>query len=204
MSSSMIEFIVLAAIALFIGWRLYMTLGQDDGPPEGRTRTTEAPLKRKESPASTSGGEIVDIRPTFTGPNAAGLEEIYSADNSFDPRAFMQGARAAYEMIVAAFARGDRDTLKPMLDTDVYDAWDRVIAKREIDGSQGMDLLRIRKAEMTDTSVDDVGMARIIVQFEAELGDGENTARAQELWTFMRQTRSDDPNWLLDDVDTVD
>lgn len=204
MSSQMIEFVVLAAIALFVGWRLYITLGQDSGPPEGRSRTTEAPLKRQPDTTGTQSADILPIRPQFTGVNAAGLEDIYNADNSFDPSTFMQGARAAYEMIVAAFARGDRNMLKPMLDDDVYEAWDAVITQREQDGTHGMELLRIRKAELTDASLADDGMARIIVQFTAELGDGENTARASELWTFMRQTRVDDPNWILDDVDTVD
>lgn len=204
MSSSMIEFIVLAAIAVFIGWRLYITLGQDNGPPDGQTRQPPSPLRQSPDAALQNGGDVVPIRPNFTGPNAAGLEAIYNADNSFDPRTFMQGARAAYEMIVAAFARGDREALKPMLDTDVYEAWDAVISAREKTGEQGMELLRIRKAELTDASLDDDGMARITVEFAAELGDGERTARSDELWTFMRQADSDDPNWLLDDVDTAD
>jgi predicted lipid-binding transport protein (Tim44 family) len=50
----------------------------------------------------------------------------------------------------------------------------------------------------------DDGMARVVVHYESELGDGETTQRASELWTFMRQTSKSDPNWLLDDVDTAD
>lgn len=204
MSSSMIEFLLLAGIAAFVGWRLYVTLGQDDGPPEGRSRMpTPAPSP---TPANTapSGGEVVPLRPSFTGPAAAGMEAIYEVDSSFDPRTFMQGARSAYEMIVAAFARGDRDVLKPLLDTDVYEAWDAAIAEREQTGAEGMQLLRIRKAEITDASLAEDGMARVTVLYESELGDGETTTKASELWTFMRQTSSSDPNWLLDDVDTAD
>lgn len=204
MTSSVIEFFVLAAIALFIGWRLYITLGQDDGPPEGRSRDPRARRQHTPPLREPRNADIVPMRPTFTGPNAAGLEAIHAADSSFNPNEFMRGARAAYEMIVAAFARGDRKALKPMLDTDVYEAWDAAISARETSGDQGMELLRLRKAEITDATLDETGMARVTVQFEAELGDGENTARSHELWTFMRQTSSSDPNWLLDDVDTVD
>ena len=204
MTSSMVEFLLLAAIALFIGWRLYVTLGQDDGPPEGRSRTPASPIKRTGETAESSRGEVVDIKPTFTGPAAAGLEAIHAADPGFRPREFMQGARAAYEMIVAAFARGDRDTLKPLLDTDVYEAWDAAIAEREANGREGMSLLRIRKAELAEASLDAAGMARVAVLFESDLGDGDATVRAKELWTFMRQTASSDPNWLLDDVDIAD
>ncbi len=200
----MIEFILLAGIALFIGWRLFVTLGQDEGPPAGRARPQAQPTAGTNPANTNTAGEVVELRPSFTGPAAAGLEDIYKADSNFDPRGFIQGARTAYEIIVEAFGRGDRAALKPMLDTDVYEAWDAAIAEREATGAEGMQLLRIRKSEITDASLADDGMARVTVQYESELGDGEHTTRANELWTFMRQTRSDDPNWILDDVDTAD
>ncbi len=204
MSSSMIEFILLAGIALFVGWRLFVTLGQDQGPPEGRSRVpTPTPTPNQDNSAP-AGADVVPLRPSFTGPGAAGMEAIHGADPSFDPRAFMQGARSAYEMIVGAFARGDREALKPLLDTDVYEAWDAAITDREIAGTEGMQLLRVRKAEISDASLAEDGMARVTVHYESELGDGESTVKASELWTFMRQTSSDDPNWILDDVDTAD
>ena len=204
MSSSMIEFILLAAIALFIGWRLFVTLGQDDGPPEGRSRAPTPGPRPAPSQRADEAADVVDLRPNFTGPAAAGLEAIHGADPDFDPRTFMGGARAAYEMIVGAYGRGDREALKPWLDTDVYEAWDAAIAAREAAGEEGLQLLRIRKAEITDASLDETGMARVTVHYESELGDGETMTKASEIWTFMRQTRSDDPNWLLDDVDTAD
>ncbi|MFN3213302.1 MAG: Tim44/TimA family putative adaptor protein [Henriciella sp.] len=204
MSSSMIEFLVLAGIALFVGWRLFVTLGQDEGPPEGRGRMPSPAPTPTPSTSAPTGGDVVQLRPSFTGPAAAGMEAIFEADGNFDPRAFMQGARSAYEMIVGAFARGDRGALKPLLDTDVYEAWDAAITERESTGAEGMQLLRVRKAEITDASLASDGMARVTVLYESELGDGETTSKASELWTFMRQTSSDDPNWILDDVDTAD
>ena len=200
----MIEFLVLAGIALFVGWRLFVTLGQDEGPPEGRGRMPSPAPNPTPTTTAPTGGDVVPLRPSFTGPAAAGMEAIYEADGNFEPRGFMQGARAAYEMIVAAFARGDRAALKPLLDTDVYEAWDAAITEREATGAEGMQLLRIRKTEITDASLASDGMARVTVLYESELGDGETTTKASELWTFMRQTSSDDPNWILDDVDTAD
>ena len=199
MSQAMIEVLLLAGIALFIGWRLYVTLGQDDGPPEGRERVKAAPKPEASTPAENN---VYDMKPNFSGPGADGLEAIYQADNSFDPRTFIQGARGAYEIIVAAFARGDRNALKPMLDTDVYEAWDAAIADREASNAASFELLRIRSADITDASLDDAGVARVVVEFKAELGDGENTTRSDEFWTFMRSVNSSDPNWILDDVDT--
>ena len=204
MSSSMIEFIVLAAIAVFIGWRLYTALGQDDGPPDGRSRAPTQPPSPAPDTAVRPQPSSGELRPAFTGPAAAGLEAIYHADSSFNPETFIGGARQAYEMLVTAFGKGDKDTLKRYLDTDVYEAWDAAISERETTGAEGMELLRLRAADIDDASLADDGTARVTVKFEAELGDGQQTVKAKELWTFMRQTKSSDPNWLLDDVDTVD
>lgn len=195
----MIEVLLLAGIALFIGWRLYVTLGQDDGPPEGRERVRVAPKPEQTTPQTDN---VYDLKPNFIGPAADGLEAIHNADNSFDPRTFIQGARGAYEIIVGAFARGDRAALKPMLDTDVYEAWDAAITEREQTNAAGFELLRLRNAEIAEASLDDQRVARVVVEFQAELGDGEITSRSDEFWTFMRNVDSSDPNWILDDVDT--
>ncbi|WOR14844.1 Tim44/TimA family putative adaptor protein [Hyphomonas sp. FCG-A18] len=201
MSQAMIEVLLLAGIAIFIGWRLYVTLGQDQGPPEGRPRGPQAePMPQ--APTEKPTDNVTDLRPSFTGPAASGLEAIYEADQSFNPRTFVQGAKGAYEIIVGAFARGDRDALKPMLDTDVYEAWDAAIAEREANNSPAFELLRLRSAEITEASLDDARIARVTVEFQAELGDGETTSRSDEFWTFMRSVDSNDPNWILDDVDT--
>lgn len=200
MSSSIIELALLAAIAAFVGWRLYTTLGSDNGAPDGRARS-EAPSPR---PVNETARQKPDgaLRPAFTGPAAAGLEAIHGTDPSFNPHEFLQGARGAYEMLANAFARGDRDTLKPWLDTDVYEAWDAVITEREKTGGEAPQLLRIRHSEIEEARLDD-DMARITVRFEAELGEGDMTRKSEEYWTFMRSTASDDPNWLLDDVDVA-
>ena len=200
MSSSMIELVLLAAIAGFVGWRLYSTLGSDSGAPDGRTRTTNP-----EKPAAKPGPKPVDNGDTtidFIGPAAAGLSEIHKADRSFVPREFLIGAKSAYEMIVTSFAKGDRAALRPWLDDDVYEAWDKVIAEREVSGVEAPQLLRIKKADIEDASLRD-HMARVTVRFESELGDGERMLVAKELWTFMRDVRAEDPNWLLDDVDAA-
>lgn len=201
----MIEILVLAAIALFVLSRLYVALGRDDGPPDGRQRPApgqmreQRPLQPSEA-ADTSTPD--EPEPHFTGPGASGLEAIYGADNTFRPGQFLRGARSAYEMIVQAFADGDRETLRPLLDDDVYEAWDSAIAERETSGAQPWRLLRIRSAEIEDAELDG-NMARVIVRYRSELGDGERTRSADESWTFKRDVTSGDPNWLLDDVDSA-
>lgn len=203
MSNPVIEVLILAAVALFVLWRLYVALGRggDERPmqrpapaPEQRERTSEAPAP---SPRRN------DMeRPIFTGPAAAGLEDIYNADRSFTSEDFLRGAKAAYSMIVAAYARGDRAALRPLLDDDVYEAWDAAIKAREASGDRPFELLRIKRAEIERAELDS-GIARVWVRYEAELGDGEITRTAKEIWTFKREVASTDPNWLLDDVDVA-
>ena len=198
MSSSIIELALLAAIAAFVGWRLYTTLGSDNGAPDGRARS-EAPQPRPVNETQNTQPEPA-LRPAFTGPAAAGLEAIHATDASFNPREFLQGARYAYEMLANAYARGDRETLKPWLDTDVYEAWDAAITERERTGAEAPQLLRIRHSEIDEASLTG-SIARVTVRIEADLGEGDLQRKSEEYWTFMRDTQSDDPNWLLDDVD---
>ncbi|MEM6946753.1 MAG: Tim44/TimA family putative adaptor protein [Pseudomonadota bacterium] len=201
----MTEVLILAAFALFVLSRLYVALGRDDGPPNGTTRgeagtPQPAPAQADARQLPSASAIEPDIEPSFTGPAAGGLEEVYRADRSFNPRAFLQGARSAYEMIVGAFADGDRQALRPLLDDDVYEAWDAAITERETTGADPWRLLRIKITEIEAAEVEE-GMARVMVRYEAELGDGEKTRLAKEIWTFKRETASSDPNWLLDDVE---
>lgn len=204
MSNPVIEVLILAAVALFVLWRLYVALGRggDDRPMQ---RPAPAPEQRGNAPetAAPAPRRIEAERPVFTGPAAGGLEDIYNADRSFTAEDFLRGAKAAYQMIVAAYARGDRSALRPLLDDDVYEAWDKAISERDASGGRAFELLRIKRAEIERAELDALGIARISVRYEADLGDGETTRTAREIWTFKREVASTDPNWLLDDVDVA-
>lgn len=194
----MVEVLILAAIALFVLSRLYVALGRDDGPPEGRGRGSNASLATEPSVADEGGA--AEERPVFSSGGIPGLEDIHRADPGFEPRGFLQGARSAYEMIVEAFAEGDRRTLKPLLDDDVYAAWNQAISDREQSGEEPMRLLRLKKAEIEYGDLNG-RIARVWVRYESDLGDGERTRTAKEIWVFKRNVDSADPNWLLDDVE---
>ena len=177
MSSSMIELLLLTAIAVFVGWRLYTTLGSDAGPPEGRARDQKPAVGNK--PATPARENPAGLRPAFTGPAASGLEAIHSADSSFNPKEFLSGARSAYEMLVKAFAEGDRETLGQWLDTDVYEAWDAAIAEREKTGAEAPQLLRLKRSEIDAADLDAGGTARVTVRFQSELGMGDMTRTSE-------------------------
>jgi predicted lipid-binding transport protein (Tim44 family) len=190
----LIEILVLAFIAGFVLFRLYTTLGRRTG--------AERPAEPRPAPAQ---GELPPERPTqapFAGAGAAGqasegLMAIVRADPNFDSEQFVSGARVAYDMIVGAFARGDRETLGGLLTPRVFDSYVSAIKAREEKGEAGPELVRLKSAEIIDADLQG-DTARVTVRFEAELAEGAHGVRdAREKWTFERDVRADDPNWRL-------
>ena len=199
-----IDLIILAAIAVFVISRLYAVLGQKTGAEPRARQLREAPVRAAEQADETAAEQDTrKLRPAFTGPAAAGMEAIASEDASFSPDDFLRGARKAYELIVTAFAEGDRDALRALVDQDVFEVYSDAISARERDATEPMKLMRVRQARIVEASVDASHMGRVLVSFESDLSDGENLRQAKEIWTFKRPLRSEDPNWLLDEVATA-
>lgn len=139
-----------------------------------------------------------------------GLRAVNDADPSFDPKGFVEGAKMAYEMIVMAYADGDRRTLKNLLSREVFDGFVAEIAKREQRNEKiqssfvGIDKAEIVSAEMKGSE------SHVTLRIVSELisatrdsagividGDPETVAPVTDVWTFARDTRSKDPNWKL-------
>lgn len=146
-----------------------------------------------------------------------GLLQIARFDRAFDPEAFVTGARRAYEMIVTAFAEGDRKSLKNLLSREVYDGFVAAIQEREARGEQiDQQFVGIRKAEITGAEVMG-GMASVTMRFVSELitathdragtiiaGDPQKVSDVTDVWTFVRDVSSrkalDNLNWKLDET----
>ncbi|CDZ30014.1 Import inner membrane translocase subunit Tim44 [Neorhizobium galegae bv. officinalis] len=143
-------------------------------------------------------------------PLNAALREVVKSDPSFRPREFLNGARMAYEMIVMAFADGDRKTLKGLLSKEVFDGFDAAITDRESRGEVVKStFVGIDKADITHAAVKDAE-EQITVRIVSQLisatydkagalidGDQETVAEVTDIWTFARDIRSRDPNWRL-------
>jgi predicted lipid-binding transport protein (Tim44 family) len=195
-----IEVLIVAAVAGFVLTRLYGVLGKrsDDDP-------AQTPMRAPTPNQTADRPEAADPRPirmAYHGPAAGGLEAIKNADPSFDPEAFLSGARSAYDLIVAAYADGDRDTLKQFLTPAVYEAYDQTLSARETSGVEPFRLLRIKSADISTANIDAVE-AEITVNFSADLSNGEEARTVKELWTFERPVNSADPNWRLCAVEPV-
>lgn len=139
-----------------------------------------------------------------------GLRDIRDVDSSFEPKPFVDGARTAYEMIIKAFADGDRATLKDLLSREVYDGFVAAISDRETRGEK----VETSFVGFNESSVVAAGMrgseANLTLRFVTQIisatrdpngnvvdGDPDHVAEVVDVWTFARDTRSKDPNWKL-------
>lgn len=192
MNQGFIEIGVLAFIAGFVLFRLYVTLGRRTGAerPEPRPQPVGAPLSRAEP------GLTPQVAPSGPTQGGEGLMAIVRADPNFDVDHFLTGARGAYELIIGAYAKSDVEALRNLLTPRVFESYSAAIAARGKD-DPGPELVRLKSAEMTEANLTG-SVARVTVKFEAELAEGAVSVRdAREKWTFERDVRSNDPNWRL-------
>lgn len=222
-----VEIVILAMIAAFLGLRLYSVLGRraehEEEPIAGRfdprrggagAPRVAAPQKAEDAapggPANVRQREMPAVPPAVE----RGLREIAAADRRFDAFAFVEGARAAYRMILEAFWKGDRAELRQLCDSDVYESFSAAIDAREAAG-ETLDnrLIRIEDSTITAAGVEG-GVARITVRIRSDIAavtrDAEGTViagslddaiEAVDIWTFRRDVNSADPDWLLDETD---
>jgi predicted lipid-binding transport protein (Tim44 family) len=141
---------------------------------------------------------------------AKGLVDIVRADEAFDPDSFLKGARAAYELIVTAFAESNRKTLKNLLSREVYEGFAGAITERESRGEQvDQSFVGIKSADIVEAELKN-GIAQVTVKFVSELisatrdkageviaGDPKRIKEVTDIWTFAREVASRDPNWKL-------
>ena len=210
--------LILALVALFIGLRLYSVLGE-------RTGHEQQPiLKPAESDARAAPQVTQPVAPQPVAPEAGdlayiptagpGVRAILAADSSFDVARFLDGAKAAYRMILEAFWNGDLDTLKSHVEPHIYDAFAASVEQRTKDGlTLDNRLVAIEQAVISEATLER-GVAVITVRFEADIaavtrntggevvaGSLSDAVQTRDLWTFRRDTNSRDPNWLLVETD---
>jgi len=213
--SHYIDVIIFAMVAVFIGLRLRAALGKRTGnerPPQqlGPASGTVTPFRPASDARGT--GPVIEgtVAPTGEAAVAATLARIQSVDPTLTPDAFMGGARAAFAMILGAFTKGEEAALRPLLSDEVFGNFHQVIEARhaanEVCENQ---LVRVVAAEIVEAELTD-RQARITVRFVSQQvivvknaagavveGDPDKTVQLTDLWTFARDPRSRDPNWLL-------
>jgi predicted lipid-binding transport protein (Tim44 family) len=207
-----IDIVVFAVIAGLLVLRLRSVLGRRTGteqrrdpfqPPAGKPPADKVvPLPPRARPLPAS----VDA-PT---PLAQSLAQLKAADRSFDEKQFLTGARAAFEIIVNAFAKGDTGSLQPLLSPSVYASFAEAIRQREARQEKlETHLLSIKSLDIAEAALDG-DTAHVTVKYVSEQsnatraadgalveGNPDHVEEKTDLWTFARPVRSRDPNWTL-------
>ena len=225
-------------VAVVVILKLRSVLGRRTGDEEARVERYRAERAQQGAPATSSDNVVAMPRrdgvapvpaaeetqadaeeriKTYPGVEAAartGLIDIARLDPAFDPDTFIRGAKQAYEMIVTAFAEGNRKLLKDLLSRDVYDGFTRAITDRESRAEQvDQSFVGIDKADILESEVKS-GIASITVRFVSQLisatrdkagaiinGDSQRIKEVTDIWTFSRDISSAkaraNPNWRL-------
>lgn len=213
MGNAIIQLIVLAAVAIFLVLRLKNVLGTREGYEEPIV-PREGGLRERPNLEVIEGGpdrDIVDHVPE--GSDAAvALAQMKRVEPSFGVASFLQGSRAAYEMILMAFEKGELAPVKPFLAPEVYEAFEEAVAARKARGLQVQaEFLGLRELVLSDASFDVQSReAELTVRFGGELisvardsagtvveGDPKAPRKQRDSWTFARVMGSPDPNWQL-------
>jgi len=219
---SIIFLIIAVVIFMRLGSVLGRRTGNEPSPYDPRVKTPAGgarndnvvslpPRERGSAPQA----EAPDLEPLarHAAPGSSlhdGLVAVANAAPGFDPEHFIVGAKAAYEMIVTAFAQGDRETLQNLLAPEVYDGFVAAITTREAAEQKAeLTFVGIEEAKITAASVE-ARSARIAVRFVSELitctrdkdgkvveGDAVEVQTIRDSWTFAREVGSRDPNWKL-------
>jgi len=210
--------VILALVALFIGLRLYSVLGERTGheqqpilkPAESDARA--APQVTQPATPQPSPADSADM--AFVPTAGPGVRAILAADSTFDVARFLEGAKAAYRMILEAFWKGDLEAIRGHVEPHIYDAFAAATEQREKDGLK-LDnrLVTIDQAVISEATLER-GVALISVRLEADIaavtrdsegqvvaGSLSDAVQTRDLWTFRRGTNSRDPNWLLIETD---
>jgi predicted lipid-binding transport protein (Tim44 family) len=217
-NSQLLDIVLIAMVACVILFRLYTVLGRRTGQerePSQRFGRIGGDAKKP----ATGGDNVVALpdrsaarleAPKPGDPLARALLDIKLADRAFEPEHFLSGARHAYEIIVTAFAGGDRAALKPLLSDEVYATFDAAIGAREARHEKiAFTFVGFKDAKIVHAALKG-RMAEVGVQFAAQFisatsnetgavvdGDPKALHDVSEDWTFSRDTRAADPNWIL-------
>lgn len=215
----MTTIVILALVALFIGLRLYSVLGERTGHEQQQPILKPAesePIKDRpidtRAPAQPVTADPADLAYVpLAGP---GIRAILAADPTFDVGRFLEGAKAAYRMILEGYWKGDLASVRDHVEDHIFQAFEDASELRA-KGGLTLDnrLVAIDHAVIAEAALEKT-VAMVTVRFEADIaavtrnaagevvaGSLSDAVQTRDLWTFRRDISSRDPNWLLVETD---
>lgn len=223
--------IIFALLAAFVVWKVRSILGTRTGheqPPQERSgqhsSASDIPSGPDQAANDSQGHSQRNLSSEtrwapFAAPGSdlwVNLDQLAKMDTSFTPREFLEGAKAAYEMILLAFSNGNRATLQPLLSKEVFDSFASAISERENNGQVAeTTLVSIEKAEIKKLVLKGTTV-QVVVGINSKLisairatsgalieGSSEKVVDMTDIWTFSRDSNSRDPNWRLISTEDV-
>lgn len=218
-NDTVLEIVLLAMVAAFLGLRLYSVLGrraeheEESVPQRFDSDDKQAGVPRPASAVPAAAPRPAELEGVMPAVERA-LRDIAAADSKFKLAQFLEGARSAYRMVLEAYWNADRETLRELCDDDVYAGFVAAIDAREAAGETlANSLIRIEETRIHSASLDGK-MARIAMLFVADVasvtrdkdgnviaGSLDDAIESRDVWTFARNISARDPNWLLDETD---
>ncbi|WP_309661261.1 Tim44/TimA family putative adaptor protein [Sphingomonas sp.] len=210
--------VILALVALFIGLRLYSVLGERTGheqQPILKPADPDAMVEPRAASPSMVPPSIGDAGDMAYLPTAGpAVRAILAADSSFNVAHFLEGAKAAYRMVLEAYWKGELDGVKSHVDGHVLEAFSDAAAQRKKEGlTLDNRLVAIEQAVIAEAALEKT-VAVVTVRFEADIaavtrnkagevvaGSLSDAVQTRDLWTFRRDLAARDPNWLLIETD---
>lgn len=207
--------LLFAAIAGVLLVRLWSVLGKRTGnerridpfaPPPPRPQGAPPGMQKGPfAPGGAQGGPVIEGQAVRVGEaqpapsKTPGAQAAKAADPNFDEPAFLKGARAAFAIVVNAFAAGDRAALQPLLSPEVFEQFSAAIRARGPGQEKEPSPLAAVKSAAISASAVEGSTAMVTVKFVSDQKTGPDGAVEEhvDFWTFSRSLKSRDPNWTL-------
>jgi len=209
--------VILALVALFIGLRLYAVLGERTGHEQPILKPADPDARVEPRAATVPAQPAAGLDPAGMAylPTAGpGVRALLAADSSFDVARFLEGAKAAYRLVLENFWKGDLDAIRAHVDDHVYETFASAVEQRKAQGlTLDNRLVAVEQALIAEAELDR-SVAELMVRFEADIaavtrdaegavvaGSMSDAVQTRDRWTFRRDLSSRDPNWLLIETD---
>ena len=210
-----IDLLLFGMIAAFLVLRLRGILGRRTGferPAQPDAPASAVPGLGRAAPGPVIDGKAIPparALPDSSTPAGAALAQMRAVDRNFDPQHFLNGAEAAFRLIVAAFAEGDRVALRPLLSDDTYRSFESAIAAREAAGEtqrseiRGIEALAVEEAALSGSQaaitlrIVSHPVSQTLARDGKPVAGADAVAEITDIWTFERTLNQPDPAWRL-------
>ena len=183
------DIIIFAAIAVFLVFRLKNVLGKREGFEKSSNINKEIFKAEEEKPKEKI---IPDLDEKISK-----LSIAYEKLEDFDHKAFLDGAKNAFETIINAFNNGDKKTLSKLLSKEVYKSFEEAIDSKKTNNEYQFYSLNIDSIENVSLEKNNIKIQIKFISEQFKDNDETTVIKKQDSWTFEKNIYSKDPNWLL-------